>query len=64
MLANPPVWLAWPPCLAISETSSLGRLAKLPGLVLPVEDMVVVVMIKLEFCGVGLSCEVGRDFGD
>lgn len=31
MLANPPLWLACPPLEAISETSSLGRLAKLPG---------------------------------
>ena len=36
------------PFFAIAETSSLGRLAKLPGLVLPVEDMVVKVLNKLE----------------
>lgn len=40
MLAKPPEWLACPPFDAISCTSSLGLLAKLPGLVLP--DMVVV----------------------
>ena len=43
MLAKPPWWLAWPPCLAMLETSSVGRLAKLPGLVLPVEDMLVLI---------------------
>lgn len=32
-MAKPPL-LAWPPLEAISETSSLGRLAKLPGFVL------------------------------
>jgi hypothetical protein len=34
MDAKPPEWLACPPLLAISWTSSLERLAKFPGLVL------------------------------
>ena len=34
MLAKPPLWLACPPLLAMSCTSSLGRFAKLPGLLL------------------------------
>jgi hypothetical protein len=44
MLAKPELWLAWPPLEAISWTSSLGRLAKLPGLVLALEVLVPLVL--------------------
>lgn len=45
MEANPPLCEASPPFLAMLETSSLGRLAKLLGLVLP--DMIPVVEIEV-----------------
>jgi hypothetical protein len=49
ILANPPLWLDWPPLEAISRTSSFGRLAKLPGLVFSVMLMSKVLDVKLCF---------------
>lgn len=48
MLAKPPEWLDWPPFLAMFETSSRGRLAKLPGLLLDAIVKVVLVDLKSE----------------
>lgn len=50
------LWLAFPPVETISFTSSDGRLAKLPGLVLAADDMLVVELLGLMF----LKSDTGR----